>query len=295
MRREGRVESRQRFKYKSGQPLGESRTPDYLFLDESGRSDLRFPGAYFVIGGVAMAETDISAYQERADALKMDFFGQSDMTFHEPQMRNHEGWFGLGGREERQRELCEALDELVAKSSCTVFGVAVRKDILREFVGSREDPYLPPDPYSVAIQMLLERYVDYLATRGDDPFGQVTFESIGPREDAEHHRDYVDLLLQGTQWVPESAFRNWLGTGCAFMAKESNHPMELADMFSRDLFEWVRGGCGEVVPRRWDAWEPKIYARGDAQMGKFGIKVFPDSDIRDRIEEHRQKVISKRN
>lgn len=24
-------------------------------------------------------------------------------------------------------------------------------------------------------------------------------------------------------------------------------------------------------------------------MGKFGIKVFPDSDIRDRIEKHRQE------
>ena len=31
----------------------------------------------------------------------------------------------------------------------------------------------------------------------------------------------------------------------------------------------------------------KIYRRGDGRMGKFGAKVFPDSDIRDRVEAHR--------
>ena len=41
------------------------------------------------------------------------------------------------------------------------------------------------------------------------------------------------------------------------------------------------------MPRRWDVWQSKIYSRDDAMMGKFGIKVFPDSDIRDRIENHR--------
>ena len=28
-------------------------------------------------------------------------------------------------------------------------------------------------------------------------------------------------------------------------------------------------------------------------MGKFGIKVFPDSDIRDLIEEHRMQVLNR--
>ena len=71
--------------------------------------------------------------------------------------------------------------------------------------------------------------------------------------------------------------------------------MELADMFSRDLFEWVRGGCGAFTPRRWDIWQTKIYARDDGMMGKFGVKVFPDSDIRDQIENHRRDVLERRN
>ena len=63
-------------------------------------------------------------------------------------------------------------------------------------------------------------------------------------------------------------------------------------MATRDVYEWVRDGCGDAIPRRWSVWQPKIYARDDGQMGKFGIKIFPDSDIRDRIEHHRQIMIA---
>ena len=290
LRSSGRVESRKRFKYKAGEGLRGSRSPNNLFLDESGQSHPLSPVAYFALGGVAMTESDAAKYMQQADDLKREFFGRVDITFHEPNIRNHASWFWVGGGEERQRELCEALDNLVAETDLTVFGVAIRKDVYAEFLQSEEDPYLPADPYSVAIHMLLERYVDCLATRGDDALGHVTFESVGPREDAIHHREYIDLLLHGTQWVSDSDFRRWLATGCSFTRKQGSDPMELADMFSRDLFEWVRGGCGSFVPRRWDVWQPKVHARDDLMRGRFGIKVFPDSDIRDRIEGHRSRV-----
>ncbi|MYC07988.1 MAG: DUF3800 domain-containing protein [Chloroflexi bacterium] len=112
------------------------------------------------------------------------------------------------------------------------------------------------------------------------------FESQGPKEDAEHQLEYARLLLDGTQWVPSSAFRNWLETGMRFAPKSNSHPMELSDMFSRDLYEWVRGECG-IKPYRWEVFEKKIYCRDDGMRGKFGVKIFPDSDIRDKIEVHR--------
>ena len=295
MRGAGRLESRKRFKHRSGQPLQEPRAADLLFLDESGTAHPQAPEPCFVLGGIAMAEEEADAYRARADALKTEFFGRTDITFHEPHVRNHHERFSLGGSADRQRALCEAIDELVATTPFRLFGVAIRKHAFSAFVGGEEDPYIPPDLYAVAIQLLLERYVDYLATRGDNPLGRVTFESVGPREDAEHQREYADLLLHGTQWVPDSAFRNWLITGCDFTRKQGSDPMELADMASRDLFEWTRGGCGEFTPRRWHVWQPKIHVRADATMGKFGIKVFPDSDIRDRIEAHRRQVTGEGN
>ena len=55
MRSSGPLESRKRFKSRTGQPLHEKRVLDYLFLDESGRSDPRSPGSFFALGGIAMS------------------------------------------------------------------------------------------------------------------------------------------------------------------------------------------------------------------------------------------------
>ena len=114
----------------------------------------------------------------------------------------------------------------------------------------------------------------------------ITLESQGPKEDALHQLEYARLLLGGTQWVPPSAFQQTIEPGARFVPKSGSHPTELADMFARDLFEWVRQGCtGD--PKRWSRFSPKIYGRGNRSMGTFGVKVFPDSDIREQVERHR--------
>jgi hypothetical protein len=60
-------------------------------------------------------------------------------------------------------------------------------------------------------------------------------------------------------------------------------------MLGRDLYEWAVADC-TGSPKRWELFAGRIYVRGDGQMGKFGIKFFPDADIRDRIEAHRAQV-----
>lgn len=203
-------------------------------------------------------------------------------------MRNHDGPYYFGGDSQKQAEFDSAIDELVATTEFSVFGVGIRKTgFSKDFVATGIDPYLPTDAYTVAIEMLLERYVDYLAHHPSNFLGRIIFESQGPKEDAFHQLGYARLLLDGTQWVPDSAFRNWLETGLRFTPKSGSDPMELADMFSRELFEWVRGGC-QVQPKRWNLFSKKIYIRGDGMRGKFGIKIFPDSDIHDIIEMHRK-------
>lgn len=235
-----------------------------------------------------MSEDEADVYRRRAEELKVHFFGTTDITFHEPNMRNHDAQFNFGGDAGKQHEFDNAVDALLDRVNFTVFGVCIRKDGFRkEFVESGIDPYLPVDAYSVAIQMLLERYVDYLAVgRGDHPRGRVTFEGQGAREDAEHQRDYVEVLLHGTQWISNRSFQSNLETGVRFVPKQGSDPVEIADMVSRDLFEWVRSGC-MARPLRWDFFSRRAYRRDDRRMGKFGIKVFPDSDIRGLIEAHR--------
>jgi hypothetical protein len=261
-------------------------------MDESGKS---FPEAaqlpqFFALGAVTFStQEDMEDYTSRADSLKQDFFGTTNITFHEPLMRHHDGPYSFNGDVGKQAGFDAALTELIAASKFVVFGTGVRKHLFQsDFVETRLDAYLPTDVYAVAITMLLERYLDYLAMAAPSKsIGRVTFESIGPKEDAEHQLAYAHLLLDGSQWVAESAFRNWLETGLRFVPKSGSHPMELADMVSRELYEWIRDGCG-TVGGRWGLFSQKTYCRGDGLMGKFGVKVFPDSDIRDRIVTHRR-------
>lgn len=65
--------------------------------------------------------------------------------------------------------------------------------------------------------------------------------------------------------------------------------MELADIVSREIWEWVRSSC-QTEPRFWAIVTPKLYCREDGRMGRFGLKVFPDADIRTDVEAHRAKV-----
>lgn len=296
MRAYGRIEGRRRFKQTSGHPLHEERKANLLFVDESGISSAQ-PGevnSYFTLGSVAMDEGQAPTYRVAADRIKTEFFGTTGITFHEPMMRNREDRYYFAGDDSKQRSFDEAIAGLVERTDFTVFGVAIRKTAFaKEFVETGIDPYLPTDVYSIAIQMLLERYVDFLAHRPQPSYGRVTFESQGPKEDAMHQREYVHVLLEGTQWVSSSAFQSYLETGVRFTKKSGSDPMELADMFSRDLYEWARDGC-RTAPLRWEAFSRKVYCREDGAMGKFGVKVFPDSDVREAIEAHRVTVCGDR-
>jgi len=286
----GRLESRKRFKIGSAHPLLENRPRSVLYIDESGKSEpqpLDTAPPFFALASIAIAEEKIDDYKALADEIKQEFFKRTDITFHEPHMRHREGWFSFGGDAARQAQFDAAINNMLEEIPFVTFGVGVRKEAFRkEFVDSGVDPYLSTDVYAVAILMLLERYIDYLASQQKHRFGRVIFESQGPLEDATHQLEYARILLDGSQWVPDSAFRAWLETGLRFQPKCGSDPMEIADMFARDLYEWIRGDCN-TPSKRWDLFSKKAYVRDDGMMGKFGIKVFPDSDIRERIEKHR--------
>ncbi len=295
----GRIEPRRRFKRGSPQPMLQNRPSNQIFLDECGVSHSG-PGksgsgrnpSFFSLGAVAMDDESVDAYCQRSDKIKQKFFGGFPVTFHEPEMRNHQGRFHFDGDEKRQRAFDDEIDALLHDTRLKVFGVGIRKTAFAEvFSESGLDPYLPTNVYSVAILLLLERYLDFLNVLMPVPIGRVTFESIGPLEDAQHQLEFARLLIEGTQWVPARAFRNYLETGIRFSPKQGSSPLEIADMFARDLFEWVRSGCVDT-PKRWNFFNTRIYWREDGMLGKFGVKVFPDADIRTIIEDHRRICIA---
>lgn len=288
----GRVDSRKKLKNRSGHPLLEERPHNCLFLDEAGKSNLepKKEKSYFALAGIAIDEENIDNYIIQADEIKREFFQRIDFSFHEPDMRLNRGKYYFEGDKSKQDEFDQALEKLIISTDFTAFGVGVRKHgFEKEFVDSGIDPYLPTDAYSLAITMLLERYVDYLGYQHSNRrMGQLTFESQGPKEDAYHQLEYARLLLEGSQWVPGSTFMDWLLAGLTFKPKKHSHPLELADMLARAIYEWVEEDC-QTIPKRWETFSQKIYCRDDGTRGKFGIKIFPDTDIRLWIDAHRNQ------
>lgn len=292
-RSHGRLESRSRFRRPNsgGNPVRENRPRHLLFLDESGTSQpppAPDKEAWLALAGVAMSPGQAMTYQEASDALKRRFFGRADITLHEPLMRTNRQDFSFGGDEKRQRDFRDAVDEVVAGAEFVAFAVGIRKWDLMAGEEYR-DAHLPAGVYEVAMQMLLERYIDCLHHDNHDWRGRVTLEAQGSREDAEHQQAFVELLLQGTQWVPDSAFRSYLETGLRFVGKGGSHPTELSDMLARDVFEWIRSDCRRE-PARWSIFEDKLYHRGDLRSGKYGLKVFPAAGVDELVEEQRNKI-----
>ena len=279
------IAPRKRYRLGSGHPLTAGRPENVLHLDESGSSGAQpdEPESWFAIGGVAIDPGDIPAYQSRADAIKQEFFRTTDITFHEPLMRHRKERFYFGHDRQKEAKFDQAIRSLIDQTPATYFGAGIRK---AKLTADTLDPYLPTSAYPLAITLLLERYIDFLAYSPSHPFGRLMFESIGPREDAERQAVVVDLLLHGTQWVSDGAFRGQLHPGVHYAPKRGSDVMELADIVAREVYEWTRSSC-TIEPKFWDVVSPRFYARGDFAMGKFGLKVFPDRDIRDVVEAHR--------
>ena len=291
-RAHGRLHPRRRFRKEAGQPLQQARLINLLFVDESGVSHIQqgHNESFFTLGAVALDEADLQTYRAASDALKQEFFGLTDMTLHEPAMRRFDGPYYFAGDVAKHRAFDSAVNHLLESTPCRVFGVAINKRAYAErFIATGLDPYLPFDVYSLAVVMLMERYVDFLATSEPRRIGRVTFESQGPREDAEHQLDYARILVHGTQWMPPSDFQHCVEAGVRYRPKEGSDPLELADIVARDLYDWVAAGCARP-PHRWHVLTPKIYSRDDRQMGKFGVKVFPDAHLRELVEAHRRLV-----
>jgi hypothetical protein len=292
-RADGHIEPRTRFPTLGSHPLLLDLPLNVLSIDECG---IPHPGSssrqpVFTLAGIAFDVEDIDNYRAAADELKLDFFGTTAFTFHEPDLRNHVGPYYFGGNVKRQKQFDDRMAGLITTTRFVAFGAAVRKDAFRDlFIETGADPYLPVEVYCLAITLLMERYIDFLAMSGNRRRGRVIFESQGPAEDALHQRDYANLLVNGTQWVGERSFQQWLEPGVTFRFKRGSDPTELSDLFARDLYEWANSECA-AIPKWWSLFSRKIFARDDGQKGKFGVKLFPDEGVRERVEAHRQEVL----
>lgn len=183
-----------------------------LFVDEAGRSEgiaAARSDESFALGAVSMTSEAVDDYIQAADDIKLAFFGDNTVTLHEPDMSRRTQPFHFSGDLSKALEFDQAIRALVAESDFTAFAVGVRKGALSaEFSGQRPDPYLPASVYDLAIHLLVERYVDYLAYHPDRPRAAIVMESQEAKPDALHQLTVSETVAYGTQWVDPRAFQN---------------------------------------------------------------------------------------
>ena len=288
------VEGRKTYPRKRHQSRSVGQVPKrFLFIDEAGRAEQSLSKRgddWFALGAVSMTGEAVDRYIQEADYIKTMFLSDSAVTFHEPEMRQRTLMFHFGGDCRKQEQFDEALAALISNSEFTAFGVGIRKGSLSTLRNRNVgDPYLPLEVYDLGLHLLVERYVHYLAYNPARLRASIVMESQEAHPDALHQLTVSETIAQGTQWVSPKGFQRYLNPGVEFVRKRGSHPTELADMLTRDIFEWIRTDCASE-PLRWDLFGEKFYRRGDLQRGKFGLKVFPDSDIRDAVEAHRARA-----
>jgi len=288
----GHLEPRKKYKGRSQHlALEHGRGVITLYIDESGKPQRDLDQPHFVLAGVAMDDDAAQAYVEAANTLKRNYGLPPSLCLHAPQIEKGVDDFAFGNDACIQAAFRQELDRLVASTDFRLLGAVIRKDKLAQLLSEgTEFPNLPPGLYEMALTFLAERFVDMLhADQVLKPCGRLVFESIGNLEDALHQRAFADLLIHGTEFVSDGCFRGWLRPGCEFRTKDGSHPIELADLAARALLNWTRAGFS-IDHTFLNLWGPKISTRDEVERGKFGIKVFPDTDIRDKVVRIREVV-----
>lgn len=291
-RGQGHLEPRAKYKGRSQHLAVESgRGVVTLYLDESGQAIPSPDQPVFVLAGVAMTDDQSEAFTVSSDRLKDKFGLPRSLTLHGPKIEKGVDEFSFDDNLAKQAEFRLAVEQLIESSSFQLLGAIIRKDALATDLQSGENyGNLPPGLYEMALTFVAERFVDMLfCDQKNKPCGCLVFESIGNLEDALHQRAFADLLIHGSEFVSDGCFRGWLRPGCRFKTKEGSHSLELADLAARALLTWTRAGFPDEHDF-WRLWAKRISTQDEIERGKFGVKIFPDQDIREWVLEMRRRV-----
>lgn len=271
-----------------------------LFVDESGPADdvrnweSEKKNDFFTLGGIAISDDEHKQYREHANQLKREFFKNgSGVILHAFDLRKamegsnqREGNLALNA-DKSWPDFVEALEELVEQTNFTAFGIIIQKWVFhQEFTMTGKDPFLPRETYDLALHLLLERFVSFLASATDAPIGSIALEYRSPEQNARHQLSIAETIAYGTRWISPEPLQRDILPGVEFLKKQSSHPLELSDMLANLLYRLARGGFyNNRLPhlrqgdKLWDIFYEKLYGEDNLRQGKFGLKVFPIGDL----------------
>lgn len=169
-----------------------------LFLDESGDHNLtNIDESYplFVLAGIIVdQEYHQSTLQQQINKLKERHFKNSNLIIHYRDYTRNQNGFEMMSKKDFREGFYKDINELIAHNEYILLACIIDKKLHKEKYG-----LLAIDPYTLSLQILVERFVMYLKQNNDK--GIIIAESRGNQLDNELNLSYLNLKINGTKYL----------------------------------------------------------------------------------------------
>lgn len=251
-----------------------------LYLDES-ETNINNEQRHFCIGGIIVKQNiHDTKLKFELDALKQKLWADlpipSDIILHEKEVK--EGYRRRNKMEQYDRfrnngkikMLYAELNKMLVNNDICTIGVSISKDKLEK---NYPDPMKHPDIWMIAMQLLLENFTHFLATK--NARGQIYYEHISEDHKRKMRRRFYSIKNLGTMYISPDEIQARL-MGICFPQKSDNIVgLQLADFIPNDIARKHAGLKAKKNMTLRNSILRKAYCGNISDKSRFGIKMIP--------------------
>jgi hypothetical protein len=246
-----------------------------VFMDESGDHNLKGGGdpdyPLFVLVAVLIDGDEYDKIVQKFKQIKLKFFGEESVVFHEREIRKAEGVFRILQNPDTRDRFFQDLNRTIEDSRFKIIASVIDKKKLLE-------KYLyPENPYGISLQFVLERIGLEVQSRISAPESvPIHAESRGKKEDRKLREEFGRICSGNSALSFNSHLlsRIFSKMHLYFHKKEENIVgIQLADLIARPI------GIKRLRPNQQNrAYEIILRKFRTSSAGKiegYGLKIFP--------------------
>jgi hypothetical protein len=246
-----------------------------VFVDESGDHNLKGGGdpnyPLFVLVAVLIDGDEYVKIDQKFEQIKLKFFGNKSIVFHEREIRKAEGDFRILQNPDTRSEFLQDLNRTIEDSKFKIIASVIdKRSLLKKY------PYQPKNPYDISLQFILERIGFEVQSRRSASEVPIRAESRGKKEDRELREEFDRICSGNSTLSPNSHLPPQIFSTMRlyFHKKEENIVgIQLADLIARPI------GISYLRPnqqnRAYESILRKFRTSSAGKIGGYGLKIFP--------------------
>lgn len=238
-----------------------------VYIDESGDHSMDNVDPASPVFCLALTMFKLDDYVNRAQPavtkLKLKHFGHDGVVLRSYDIRKNHGPFKILQNKAVLNAFMADVNDLMGQDFYELIAVAIRKDQHKSKYSN------PAHPYDFAMQMALERLIDWAEVNGMTEV-HVIAEGRGPREDAALEAEFWRVINNGTAFRRSDRFKA-VNFRFYCVSKTTNLPgHQLADLAAYAVARQVRDPLKGYPPFK------IVHSRFFRKRGNvLGFKVFP--------------------